>query len=66
MLDVLMKKFGEAAKITMEKRHFHLLKHSLTTHLLEAGVDLRFLQDWLGHANIRNTLIYAALVSHNR
>lgn len=45
MLDVLMKRYGREAKLPQEKCHFHVLKHSITTHLLDA--DLRFLQDWL-------------------
>lgn len=64
MLDVLMKRYGGEAGLPREKCHFHVLKHSIATHLLDA--DLRFLQDWLGHANIQNTVIYAALVSHSR
>src|SRR5947209_5434054 len=66
ILDVLMKRYGAEANIPKEKRHFHVLKHSIATHLLDADADLRFLQDWLGHANIQNTVIYAALVSHSR
>ena len=66
MLDVLMKKYGELARIPKDKRHFHVLKHLIATHLLEAGAELRFLQDWLGHSNIQNTVIYTALVSTSR
>jgi site-specific recombinase XerD len=66
MLDVLIKSYGEAANLPEEKRHFHVLKHSIATHLLEKGAELRFLQDWLGHANIQNTVIYTALVSSSR
>ena len=32
-------------------------KHSIATHLLDAGADLAFVKDWLGHANIQNTTI---------
>ena len=66
MLDLLIKSYGERAEIPQDKRHFHVLKHSIATHLLEAGAELRFLQDWLGHANIQNTVIYTALVSTSR
>jgi type 1 fimbriae regulatory protein FimB len=66
MLDVLMKGYGEEAAIPTDKRHFHVLKHSIATHLLDAGAELRFVQDWLGHSNIQNTVIYAALVSTSR
>ncbi len=66
MLEVLMKRYGEEAAIPKDKRHFHVLKHSIVTHLLDAGADIRFVQDWLGHSNIQNTVIYAALVSTSR
>ena len=55
----LMQNYGEAAGLPPEKRTFHILKHSIATHLLDAGADLAFVRDWLGHANIQNTLIYA-------
>ena len=66
MLDVLMKRYAERAKIPEAKRHFHCLKHSIATHLLDAGADLRFVQDWVGHASIKNTVIYAQLTSRRR
>ena len=54
MLDYLMKAYGEKAGIPLDKRHFHVLKHSIATHLLDAGADIRFVQDWIGHKNIQN------------
>jgi site-specific recombinase XerD len=65
-LDTLMKHYGEAAGLPASKRHFHVLKHSIATHLLDAGADLRFVQDWIGHASIKNTVIYAQLTSRRR
>jgi integrase/recombinase XerD len=65
-LDTLMKHYGGLADIPASKRHFHVLKHSIATHLLDAGADLRFVQDWVGHASIKNTLIYAQLTSRRR
>jgi site-specific recombinase XerD len=65
-LDELIKRYDEHANIPESKRHFHALKHSIATHLLDAGADLRFVQDWVGHASIKNTVIYAQLTSRRR
>lgn len=66
-LDWLMRRnYGVKADLPTEKRHFHVLKHSIAVHLLDAGADLRFVQDWLGHADIGNTVIYATLTSKTR
>jgi site-specific recombinase XerD len=65
-LDTLMKHYGEEAGIPISKRHFHVLKHSIATHLLDTGADLRFVQDWVGHASFKDTVIYAQLTSRRR
>jgi integrase/recombinase XerD len=36
----------------------HTLRHSYATHLLEAGVNIRIVQQYLGHASLVNTMIY--------
>ena len=62
----LMQNYGEAAGLPPEKRTFHILKHSIATHLLDAGAGLAFVRDWLGHANIQNTLVYARVTTVKR
>lgn len=62
-LDWLMKEYGRKAKLPVKKRHFHVLKHSVATHLLSAGADLLFVHEWLGHTMLQSTAIYLYLAA---
>ncbi len=65
-LDNLMKDYGKLADIPKDKRHFHVLKHSITTHLLQGGARLHTVNAWVGHASIKNTMIYTHISNPER
>ena len=55
---------GAAKKAGIQKHvHPHTLRHSFATHLLEAGVSLQIIQQFLGHENLKTTAIYAHISS---
>ena len=49
------------AGITKKAVSVHTLRHCYATHLLEAGVNLRVIQQYLGHASLETTMVYLHL-----
>jgi len=52
------KESGISKKVTP-----HMLRHSIATHLLNAGMDIRRIQGFLGHKSLASTQIYTSLIS---
>ena len=54
-------RLARAASGVTKPATIHTLRHSYATHLLEAGVSLRYVSQYLGHASLEQTLVYAHL-----
>jgi integrase/recombinase XerD len=52
---------AEAAGLPSEKRHPHVLKHSLASHLVAGNVNLALIRQALGHRSITSTMQYVGI-----
>lgn len=53
------------ANITIDI-HPHVFRHSKAVHLLEAGIELIYIRDFLGHSSVKTTEIYARVCNRNK
>ena len=55
---------NSAAKAGIKKQvSFHTLRHCFATHLLEKGVNIRIIQEFMGHVSLKTTTLYMHLVN---
>lgn len=60
-----IKRLGKKAEINKEFT-LHGLRHSIATHLLENGMKLERIQQFLGHRHLKSTQVYTHIVEQNR
>ena len=61
-LQKAIKRAGNETSIA-KRVHSHIFRHSFATHLLEAGYDIRTVQELLGHSDVSTTMIYTHVMN---
>ncbi|HJQ39696.1 MAG TPA: tyrosine-type recombinase/integrase [Thermoanaerobaculia bacterium] len=62
----LFRRYAKLANLPRDRQHPHVLRHAIAVHLLTTGWDLVDVQDWLGHKDIKSTVVYARIVNKRR
>jgi site-specific recombinase XerD len=61
-IDACLSQINETRGPDARHVHAHLFRHSIAVHLLRGGADIRYIQNFLGHACLDTTKVYLRLV----
>jgi integrase/recombinase XerD len=61
-LDKLVKRSNNSS-LQSKKPTLHTLRHSIATHLLQQGMEIEMIQQFLGHATLETTQLYTHLAN---
>jgi integrase/recombinase XerD len=59
-LDKNVKRYAQAAGITINMSP-HVFRHACATHMIQAGADIRYVQELLGHRDLGSTQVYTSV-----
>lgn len=62
----LFREYARKAKFPQDKRHPHVLRHSIAVHMAEGGFDVYQVKEHLRHKKIDNTMVYFQLTNRTR
>ena len=62
----LFNSYAKKARLPEDKRHPHVLRHSIAVHMAEDGVPVEYVKEHLRHRKIDNTMIYFQITNKRR
>ena len=66
IINKYVKEINKKETVINIKVHPHTFRHSKAVHLLESGIELIYIRDFLGHSSVKTTEIYAKVCTKNK